>query len=1149
MAATAGRAATRGWLEISKTAIDVDFSGHKVWYDSANEQLVLMKKNVYYTLALQFGAKVSPPLNFVHAGPVLDVKFSPCKRFLAIQRNDTTIEVVDLVLATETRLTCRPKRGNLVLRGGVLWLQREAQVSKSTRLDAEAEDLPCLCIVARSGLEVHRLPNTERGEDSCKLLGTIKHTIHCFWHLPEQQLLVLATGNGTEMRPYQFQSGHLPIKLAKFFLPKLPAARNLLLTKLYGSMYAIETLNASRRLNVYRLGRESSSRVRELELSSSGSVYLSIVDNLICVHNMEARFTSIYDILAETSLPCVAPRAIHRAWSRPDGRISTTPTSGTAKSSDAGTDGSPGGSGGDNTVSVEELVLHEGDSIGLEPVEGAVSDAQALEPGALCAAKLTQMALSDTSATDSLVGLVLTEIDGESLSEVPFDDVVDRIDEADRPVRISLSSAPSSSHGHDTELGDNADEVAARAIRDEDLLYSTSWVFLAPHWILDSKMGHLWRLELNLDSVPGEALCVAREQALATDAEMEEPSFVLRDPRRLVRFLLRRACRPPVSSVSEFAFGATKRDASAYCKAILLHCLRALMASKSSSPDVLLMMFNQMNVVYLRALRERASMAAQAPPPAHHGSGGSTSSFKFRGSFPSAPSARPSAQSSPAITGRNESQAQQVQAGPGADPTILGGTALSDSSAGVGGGDVAKIGADQGDGNGGGEGNDRSFSLPRASSLLTAGSTSVRTRFTSSIGSKRRSAILESMSRFAGGSGAIVSSPEATSLQTKSARDELEEGRTILQSPHPQSKLRGGASGAIAAGANADASASAGAGAGAGVAVTSATGPSLHVETGRTRDATERGVRGDGAARDGDEKAQIVVSKRELLKRTSTFMTSASSFAGDKSQRVLMQLMSDFRAAGRIALKDIRCYNRSAVVLQIDVFTWVFMPLMPDTADTTEGAVACARISTYLLAYIQSLQAYEIPTEKYIHELLSWLLVVGRREHVLRQLLQHHVPTDSRRLSRALLEASATYPAFWELALDMMHRLGHHDLIIRALLDRDQLVAALQVIHHHPQYLLGETQHGSSALPDGVTLVSASDLFDCALRNAAAREGAPGPFFALYSFFMSVSPRTVTAMGNRPSPLAMEIVDLEARLRQVLGATDAAPLAEALGVC
>eukprot|EP00512_Aurantiochytrium_limacinum_P012034 CAMPEP_0171569352 /NCGR_PEP_ID=MMETSP0961-20121227/2299_1 /TAXON_ID=87120 /ORGANISM="Aurantiochytrium limacinum, Strain ATCCMYA-1381" /LENGTH=460 /DNA_ID=CAMNT_0012123637 /DNA_START=228 /DNA_END=1607 /DNA_ORIENTATION=+ len=451
----AGPGSGRGWLELSKRAINVDFSGHKVWYDNANEQLVLMKKNVYYTLPLNYGARLSPPLNFVHAGPVLDVKFSLCKRFMAIQRNDTTIEVVDLLLATETRITCRPKRGNLVLRGGVFWLQRDSQGnntgSSSMSLGSggstggtkffDSEDLPTLCIVARCGLEVHRLPNTERGEETCKLVGTIKHAVHCFWYIADQQLVLLATGTGTELRPYQFQNGHLPIKLAKFSVAKVLSHRDMLVTKLYGSIYAIEVVQSTRKLQLYRLGRETSALVRELDLTLRGSVYLSIVDNLICVHNMEGKFTCIYDIQADTNLPCIVPKSLHCAWQDPAKELSrasaTKPTS-------------------------FDIVLHEGESIGLEPIDPHSAqnshereslhqkDQQQgqdeLTENKLCqpkdelkskpfwSARLTQMSLYDTYESEVLVGSALTHLNDMPLDGKAFEYVLDSIDEADRPV-------------------------------------------------------------------------------------------------------------------------------------------------------------------------------------------------------------------------------------------------------------------------------------------------------------------------------------------------------------------------------------------------------------------------------------------------------------------------------------------------------------------------------------------------------------------------------------------------------------------------------------------------------------------------------------------------------------------------------------------
>jgi hypothetical protein len=74
------------------------------------------------------------------------------------------------------------------------------------------------------------------GRASAKLVGTVKYTIRTFWYLASKQLLVLATGNGCEMRPYLLHSP-TPVKLAKFLLPNVPVQRDVVLVCLYSELY------------------------------------------------------------------------------------------------------------------------------------------------------------------------------------------------------------------------------------------------------------------------------------------------------------------------------------------------------------------------------------------------------------------------------------------------------------------------------------------------------------------------------------------------------------------------------------------------------------------------------------------------------------------------------------------------------------------------------------------------------------------------------------------------------------------------------------------------------------------------------------------------------------------------------------------------
>jgi hypothetical protein len=62
-------------------------------------------------------------LRFKSDKPSLDVKLSPCGRFVAIQRSDFEVQVLSAEKASEQHTIECPGKANAVLRGGVIWVR------------------------------------------------------------------------------------------------------------------------------------------------------------------------------------------------------------------------------------------------------------------------------------------------------------------------------------------------------------------------------------------------------------------------------------------------------------------------------------------------------------------------------------------------------------------------------------------------------------------------------------------------------------------------------------------------------------------------------------------------------------------------------------------------------------------------------------------------------------------------------------------------------------------------------------------------------------------------------------------------------------------------------------------------------------------
>jgi len=514
----------------------VEVEGHKVWYDEPNQLLILMKKNVYFTIALQ--RLEQPPMNFVHVGVTLDVKFSPCKKFLAIQRSDVSIDIVDLVGSTETKVSCKTKRGNLILKGGVLWLDMPSQ-----RVENERGSQLSLCIVTRFGLEIYKLPCFEKGEANCKLAGKVKCSIQSFWSLLEHNVLLLqhpsASGDGIEMRPFQFQSSNIPTKLGKFTPTNVPGQRDVYLAKLYDSIYCVQIICATRTIHVYKLGRESTPLFKTLQLFATRNIGFSIVDHLICVHNMEGGFTSIYDVNADTDQPCMTPKPMYRSLNV------------------------------DERFCSSKFTLVEGPTPFKLAQSGNV---------------MFPVVLAEENETLPR-GSMLVKIGPMSVENISYPRIIDMLEAAIRPIDLYFYSPQT-----DDLRNDISEQIQ------ENSNYSAVWVFLYPNWLLDAKSGSIRQLELNLDHIPsyGDEISV----------EISEPSFLLRDPKRLFAFLLRRGCAPPQTSIVDFVHGESPRDERAYSKAVFLHHLRSLLLSKTKvEVGMMVHAFELMNQFYLKALR------------------------------------------------------------------------------------------------------------------------------------------------------------------------------------------------------------------------------------------------------------------------------------------------------------------------------------------------------------------------------------------------------------------------------------------------------------------------------------------------------------------------------------------------------------------
>ena len=216
-----------------------------VFYDEARQMLILIqyvdagKRPLYFTLSLgQRIPKLSSPIEFINAGDVITVRFSASKRFLAIQRSDVRVDIVDLFHKTELELNCRYKETNRLIRYGLIWCHFE-------------KDTEALYLVTQRGIEVYRITTSKMSGTTCKHMRTIKQKkVSRFWFSPTHVdngssdksssvvgVCVLGAGTkGNTLCPFVLSS-YSPLRVPKFEMKD--DCKELRVACVYDHMYCI----------------------------------------------------------------------------------------------------------------------------------------------------------------------------------------------------------------------------------------------------------------------------------------------------------------------------------------------------------------------------------------------------------------------------------------------------------------------------------------------------------------------------------------------------------------------------------------------------------------------------------------------------------------------------------------------------------------------------------------------------------------------------------------------------------------------------------------------------------------------------------------------------------------------------------------------
>uniref|UniRef100_A0ACD5ZTW0 Uncharacterized protein n=1 Tax=Avena sativa TaxID=4498 RepID=A0ACD5ZTW0_AVESA len=237
------------------------------------------------------GPPNSDPIN---EGPVLSVRFSLDQKAIGIQRSSREVEFRNRETGEACSKKCRADSETIL---GFFWT------------DCPTCDV---IIIKTSGLD---LLVYEPQSNGLRLVESKKFNVIWYLYTHESRLLLLASGmQCTLFTGYQFSAGGI-VKLPKFEMmmskceannkPVLAAADVHIVT-VYGRIYCLQLDRVNMALNLYRFYRDAVVQQGTLPTYSS-RIAVSAVDNIIMVHQIDAKVVILYDVFMDSYTPISAP--------------------------------------------------------------------------------------------------------------------------------------------------------------------------------------------------------------------------------------------------------------------------------------------------------------------------------------------------------------------------------------------------------------------------------------------------------------------------------------------------------------------------------------------------------------------------------------------------------------------------------------------------------------------------------------------------------------------------------------------------------------------------------------------------------------------------------------------------------------------------
>ncbi|KAL3028756.1 hypothetical protein AAZX31_03G129200 [Glycine max] len=266
-----------------------------LFYDDGNKFLLSPTADQVFSWKVgPFDPLSDPNTDSISEGPIIAIRYSLDTKVIAIQRSNHEIQFWDRETGGTFSHKCKPESESIL---GFFWT------------DSQQCDI---VLVKTSGLDLYTYNSESK---SLQLVQTKKLNVSWYVYTHESRLVLLASGMQCKtFHGFQISAADI-VRLPRFEMvmakseanskPVL-ASEDVFIVTVYGRIYCLQVDRVAMLLHSYRLYRDAVIQQGSLPIYSS-RIAVSVVDNVLLIHQVDAKVVILYDLFADSRAPISAP--------------------------------------------------------------------------------------------------------------------------------------------------------------------------------------------------------------------------------------------------------------------------------------------------------------------------------------------------------------------------------------------------------------------------------------------------------------------------------------------------------------------------------------------------------------------------------------------------------------------------------------------------------------------------------------------------------------------------------------------------------------------------------------------------------------------------------------------------------------------------